>query len=165
MDRKDSTRNIIFKKSSIFTLTDLFAAIGILGIIIVIIWIVINPAKRIVQADNTARKNDVTAILDAIRKYSQNHDGKVPANMPGKGANAELIEGTGGADICAEISPKYTAEIPTDPSLDTPAVTDCSDRNYKTGYSVSVNKNATVIVSAPGAEAVNGVTPVISVSR
>jgi len=165
MAKKDSIKNIISKTRSTFTLTDLLVAIGILGISIVVVLIVSNPAKKIAQADNNARKNDVTTILNAIHLYAQNHNGNLPENMPAKGASAELVEGTGGADICADISPKYIAEIPTDPSLHTSAVSDCSIKTYNTGYLVSVDSNSRIIVSAPGVEAVNGITPAISVTR
>ena len=153
------------KRYSGFTLIELLVVIGILGILLAIVLIAINPARQFAQANNTARESDVNTILNAIHQFAADNKGKLPANMPAKGAAAVLIEGTGGADICSDISPTYVAQLPTDPSLNVPAVGDCTVKTYNTGYQVSVDNSGRVTVSAPSAEAIGGVTPVISVTR
>ena len=156
---------LLNKDSKGFTLIELLVVIGILGILLAIVLIAINPARQFAQANNTARRSDVNTLLNAIHQYAADNKGLLPANMPAKGAAAVLIEGTAGADICAAVSPTYVAQLPTDPSLNLPAVADCTVKTYNTGYSVSVDASGRVTVSAPSAEAVGGTTPVISVTR
>ena len=147
-----------------FTLIELLVVIGILGILLAIVLIAINPARQFAQANNTARRSDVNTLLNAIHQYAADNKGLLPANMPAKGAAAVLVEKTGGADICAAVSPTYVAQLPTDPTLNVAAVSDCTAA-YNTGYNVSVDTSGRVTVAAPGAEAVGGVTPIISVTR
>lgn len=153
------------KKNSGFTLIELLVVIGILGILLAIVLIAINPARQFAQANNTARRSDVNTLLNAIHQYAADNKGLLPAGMPAKGAAAVLLQGTGGADICAAISPTYVAQLPTDPALNVAAVSDCSVKTYNTGYNVSVDASGRVTVAAPDAEAVGGTTPVISVTR
>jgi prepilin-type N-terminal cleavage/methylation domain-containing protein len=149
-----------------FTLIELLVVIGILGVLLAIVLIAINPARQFAQANNTARRNDVNTILNAIHQYGADNKGTLPANMPGRGdAAVEVQKNAGGVgDVCADISPTYVAQLPTDPSLNVAAVSDCT-ANYSTGYTVAVDTSGRVTVAAPDAEAVGGTTPVISVTR
>ena len=157
----------MFKKDSGFTLIELLVVIGILGILLAIVLIAINPARQFAQANNTARRSDVTTLLNAIHQYSADNKGKLPAGIPVGvyPAGAGLIRGTGGVDICALISPTYVASLPADPSLTTGAVTDCTDATYNTGYAVVQDTAGRVTVGAPSAEAIGGAATVISVTR
>lgn len=146
-----------------FTLIELLVVIGILGILLAIVLIAINPARQFAQANNTARRNDVNTLLNAVHQFAADNKGILPANMPARGAAAVNIASTG-ANICADISPTYVAQLPTDPTLNTAAVSDCTAA-YDTGYQVSVDNDGRVTVAASGAEAVGGTTPVISVTR
>ncbi|QQG41726.1 MAG: type II secretion system protein [Candidatus Woesebacteria bacterium] len=149
----------IKKSSKGFTLIELLVVIGILGILLAIVLIAINPARQFAQANNTARRSDVVAILNAIHQYSADNKGKLPAGIT---AVAQEIS-SAGADICADISPKYISALPIDPdeTLGTSPFVDCT--SYDTGYTV-VNTAGRVTVAAPGAEAVDGAV-VISVTR
>ncbi len=148
-----------------FTLIELLVVIGILGILLAIVLIAINPARQFAQANNTARRSDVNTVLNAIHQFGADNKGKLPTNMPAKGAVAvEIKKAAGGADICADISPTYVAQLPTDPTLNAPAVSDCAAA-YATGYTVAVDASGRVTVAAPSAEAIGGTTPVISVTR
>ena len=153
----------MFKKDSGFTLIELLVVIGILGILLAIVLIAINPARQFAQANNTARRSDVNSLLNAIHQFAADNKGKLPTNMPAKGAAAVNISSTAG-NICADISPTYIAQLPIDPTLNTPAVGDCAVA-YDTGYQVSVDSSGRVTVAASGAEAVGGTTPIISVTR
>jgi prepilin-type N-terminal cleavage/methylation domain-containing protein len=153
------------KQQKGFTLIELLVVIGILGILLAIVLIAINPARQFAQANNTARRSDTNTVLNAIHQFGADNKGLLPTGMPAKGAAAvEIKKAAGGADICAAVSPDYVAQLPTDPSLNLPAVSDCT-ANYTTGYYVAVDNAGRVTVSAPGAEAVGGTTPVISVTR
>lgn len=151
------------KKNSGFTLIELLVVIGILGILLTIVLIAINPARQFAQANNTARRSDVNSLLNSIHQFAADNKGKLPTNMPAKGAAAVNIS-LGAANICGDISPTYIAQLPTDPTLNTPAVGNCAVA-YDTGYQVAVDNSGRVTVSASGAESVGGTTPVISVTR
>lgn len=154
------------RKYSGFSFIEVLVVIAVLGVLLAVLLVAINPSRQFAQDNNTARKADVNLILDSIRKYADDNKGKFPKNMPAKGATAEIVEGTGGADICSDISPLYLGQLPVDPSLNLVIVGDCAVKTYNTGYQVSVDASGKVVtVSAPAAESVGGVTPIISVSR
>lgn len=154
------------KKYSGFTLIELLVVIGILGILLAIVLIAINPAAQFAQANNTARTNDVNTILNAVHQYSADHKGLLPnvALIPTAPAAAAQIS-KAGADICASVSPDYVSLLPVDPDTDNGvAVSDCTTE-YVTNYFIVKDASGRITVSAPGAEVVRGVTPVISVTR
>ena len=156
---------IITKKNSGFTLIELLVVIGILGVLLAIVLIAINPARQFAQANNTARRSDVNSLLNAIHQFAADNKGLLPANMPAKGAAAENLSSTG-ANICADISPTYIAQLPMDPAAaDSAAIGDCTDETYDTFYQVAVDASGRVTVSADGAEAIGEDTPVIAVTR
>jgi prepilin-type N-terminal cleavage/methylation domain-containing protein len=149
-----------------FTLIELLVVIGILGILLAIVLIAINPARQFAQADNTKRNSDVSALLNAIHQYSADHRGKLPTNMPAQGAAAVHIAKTG-ADICAEISPTYISLLPSDPKAANNgiAISDCT-ASYDTEYTVSQDANGRVTVAAPNTDTqVTENGTVISVTR
>jgi type IV pilus assembly protein PilA len=134
--------------------------------IVVIALVVVNSSMQFAQGNNTARRGDVKTILDAIHQYAGENKGKLPANMPKTGeSGVQIAQNSGGpGDICSDISPDYIAQVPTDPGLRTSAVSDCTT-DYQTGYMIAVDINGKVTVSAPYAQAIRGVTPVISVTK
>lgn len=149
-----------------FTLIELLVVIGILGILLAIVLIAINPSRQFAQANNTKRNSDVTTILNAIHQYAADNKGVLPANMPAKGAAAVQIEKTGGADICASVSPTYVSLLPVDPIVNNgTAISDCTT-SYTTGYNVQVDANGRVTISAPNTDtSVTQGGAVISVTR
>ena len=150
-----------------FTLIELLVVIGILGILLAIVLIAINPAAQFAQANNTARTNDVNTILNAVHQYAADHKGVLPTGgIPTAPDPALEIKKTGGADICAVLSPDYVSLLPTDPdsSVNGVAVADCTTE-YSTGYTIVKDSSGRITVSAPLAEAVRGTTPVIEIKR
>lgn len=136
------------KKVRGFTLIELLVVIGILAILLSIVLIAINPARQFNQANNTKRRSDVTALLNAISQYGADHKGTLPANISATGS-AEIANT--GADICSDILLTYIPALPVDPEVNngTP-ITSCT--TYATGYNVSKDANNRVTVSAPGAK-------------
>lgn len=140
-----------------FTLIELLVVIGILGILLAIVLIAINPARQFAQADNTKRASDINTIINAIHQYSADNRGALPPGMPTKPPNAsaspvavEIASGSGNADICAAIVPTYVSLLPIDPSLSGPAISNCT--SYATDYDVLVDFNGRVTISAPSTD-------------
>lgn len=148
-----------------FTLIELLVVIGILGILLAIVLIAINPARQFAQADNTKRSSDTNALLNAVHQYSADHRGVLPAGIPVAPTAAAKIS-SGGANICASITPTYISLLPSDPKAANGGVgiSDCS--SYDTEYTVVQDANGRVTVAAPNTDTTvtqNGA--VISVTR
>ena len=115
-----------------FTLIELLVVIGVLTILLAIVLIAINPARQFAQANDTQRRSDVNAILNAVHQYAADFKGQLPSGVPT--TSAEVIGGGGTkADICDDIVPTYIAQVPIDPVSG--SYTDCT--TYDTGdYSI-----------------------------
>jgi prepilin-type N-terminal cleavage/methylation domain-containing protein len=144
-----------FKKSQKgFTLIELLVVIGILAVLLSIVLIAINPARQFGQANNTKRRSDVTAILNAIGAYGADNHGQLPAGIPvGADATAavDIASGAGNADVCSAIMSNYISALPQDPDSNNGApITDCT--TYNSHYQVYQDANRRVTVIAPNAE-------------
>jgi prepilin-type N-terminal cleavage/methylation domain-containing protein len=150
-----------------FTLIELLVVIGILGILLAIVLIAINPAAQFAQANNTARTNDVNTILNAVHQYGADHRGNL--TTLGLTATPTDISDAAGGDICAMLVPDYVSLMPVDPDTNDGIAlteTDCEPADtYNTSYQISQDASGRVTVAAPDAETVRGTTPVISVTR
>jgi len=145
-----------------FTLIELLIVIGILAILMAITLVALNPARQFAQSNNTKRRSDVNAILNAIHQYSADNQGLLTDLSIPTDAAGIIGNGTGEVDLCASLVPLYIAALPVDPQTNngTP-VTDCV-ASYATGYDVvSSATNNRVTASAPGAE----LSEVVSVTR
>ena len=143
-----------------FTLIELLVVIGILAILLTIVLIAINPARQFNLSNDTKRRSDVNAILNAIHQYAADpaNRGQLPAGIPQDPAAAAEISDAG-ADLCAIVTPTYISALPADPGGGDP-VTDCTAVGYTTGYFVLRDTSNRVTVSAPSA-----VTATISITR
>lgn len=132
-----------------FTLIELLVVIGVLSILLVATLIAINPARQFSQANNTRRRNDVNAILDAVHQYAADNKGQLPAAIT---TTAQEISSTA-ANICAAVVTNYLPALPADPSVGGGApVTNCAAA-YTTGYTIVKSAtNNRVTVSAGSAE-------------
>lgn len=150
-----------------FTLIELLVVIGILGILLAIVLIAINPAAQFAQAQNTARTNDVNTILNAVHQYAADKRGNLTAL--GLTATPTEISDAAGGDICALLVPDYVSLFPVDPDVNNGVAlteADCEPADtYTTGYEISQDTGGRITVSAIAPEAVRGTTPVISVTR
>ena len=147
-----------FRKA--FTLIELLVVIGVLAILLTIVLIAINPARQFSQSNNTKRRSDANAILNAIDQYAADNKGVIPAGID---VTVRTI-GSGGTDanICATLVTNYLAALPVDPLTNngTP-VTDCTAA-YTTNYTVVRSaSNNRITIAAPAQE----LNEVISVTR
>ncbi len=145
-----------------FTLIELLVVIGILAVLLSIVLVAINPARQFAQANNTQRRSDVGAILNAIHEYAADNRGVLPSGIPAQGNTSTIDSTNTGAAFCNALVPTYIAALPRDPSTGT--YTDCN--SYTTNYSISVSTASAgntprLTIAAPDAE----LQVVISVTR
>lgn len=141
-----------------FTLIELLVVIGILAVLLAITLIAINPADQFAKANNTKRRSDVNAILNAVNQYMADNKGNLPAGIS---TTAQSIS-KAGTDLCTELVPKYIAALPGDPQTGSLVpVTDCS-ASYDTAYTIEQStSDSRITVTAPDAE----LSQTISVTR
>ena len=143
-----------------FTLVELLVVIGILTILLSIALIAINPLRQFQQSNNTRRRSDILAILNAITEYSADNSGALSGTLS-SATTAQTMTSDSGAsniDICDDLIPTYIAAMPYDP--ETGDYTSCS--NYDTQYTVVVTTAPSrVTVAAPDA----GLSETISIIR
>ena len=134
-----------------FTLIELLVVIGILAVLLAITLIAINPAKQFAQANNTKRRSDVNAILNAINQYMSDNKGTLPTGITSTEQN---ISDTG-ANLCAALVPVYIAALPVDPQTNNgnPVQQSGCAGTYDTNYTVVQSGTSNrITVSAPAAE-------------
>jgi prepilin-type N-terminal cleavage/methylation domain-containing protein len=152
------TARNIFKREEGFTLIELLVVIGILAILLAITLIAINPARQFGQANDTKRRSDANAILNAIGQYSASNTGNLPPEIVTlQGAHpgvATELNDTNFPNLCGQLVPTYVPALPTDPVKNTQAgISVCAGTWGDTGYQVAVDANGRVTVSAPSAYA------------
>ena len=135
-----------------FTLIELLVVIGVLTVLLAIVLVAVNPARQFSQANDTQRRSDVNAILNAIHQYGADNKGTLPTGID---TTVKIITSTvaaGNVDLCTALVPKYLADIPIDPKTGTesPANSICTDvgATYDSGYTVLKNASNRVTVSA-----------------
>ena len=119
-----------------FTLIELIIVIAIIAIISAAVFVAIDPARRLHAARNSSRWADVTAVLEAVKKYQVDNDGDLPATavaIDSAVATVQLIgqnigpcntltcsgtsivtSGCGVSGLGADLAP-YLKKIPKDP--------------------------------------------------
>jgi len=143
-----------------FTLLEVLLVIAIIGILAAIVIVALNPNKQLGDTRNAQRKSDVNTILNAVYQYDIDNSA-MPSTTPtttvkaicrNGGACTDIATSTVYVDLYNALVPKYVVGIPADPQ---------ATSSTSTNYTIFMDANSRVTVSAPGAE--NGMT--ISVSR
>ncbi len=130
-----------------FTLLEVLLVMTLVSILLVIGLRSINIDKQFGDVNNAKRKSDVLTIYTSINQYRDDNDGTLPAGIdtiekdicqPGCVIDINKV------DINTALEPYITfGKIPIDPKQQGSDIT---------GYSVYVNSQGKVIVSAPLAE-------------
>jgi type IV pilus assembly protein PilA len=163
------------KKRKGFTLMELIIVIAIIAILAGVVYVAIDPARRLNEARNARRASDVVAILDAVRKHQADNDGQFYSTILSAaqdvnyviGTNVSGCSGTCGSvtvdDECVDLSSigdNYLAVIPLDPKSGTDA---------NTGYYFNRSSGGAFTVGSCHAEGEDGggsgTPPVIKVVR
>lgn len=136
----------------------------ILALLSVGVFVALDPITRFADARNSTRYSDVNSVLTAVHEYIVDNAGALPTGLTTGMSLAQLGScSSGGATLCTGASAgcvnlaaplaTYLKSMPVDKDASASAAT--------TGYSIVVDSNNLVTVSACLAE--NGQT--ISVSR
>lgn len=145
-----------------FTLIEVLIVIGIIAVLAAIVLIAVSPQRQFAQANNAQRSANVNAILNAIGQYIVDNKG----DISGLDITTSLQEiSTAGADICDELVPKYISALPADPTKPDQSIVEGECDSYALGYSVERDSGNRITVSAPSAEAIDGDTVTIEVTR
>lgn len=135
-----------------FTLLEILLVMTLISILLLILIRLINPDQQIGDINNAQRQSDVLTIYTAINQYREANSGNLPTGItnevksickPDCSVNSDKIDIT-------EVIESYIAfgTIPVDPQQ--------SETLDTTGYTIYVNIQGRVVVSAPLAQ--NGAT-------
>lgn len=138
-----------------FTLVELLVVIGIIVILFAVVLVAVDPAKRLAQARDAVRRQDVRNILEGVEQYIVDNNGDTSGlGVDASGTTYEQI-GTAGSGCdsgctaqttnaaCADLTPSlvdaYLSEIPKDPETGTDA---------ETAYYINLTATGRVVVGA-----------------
>lgn len=111
-----SYRHMKIIKRSGFTLIELLIVIAILTVLFAITIVAVNPGRQFSQANNTQRRSDVSAILNAIFQYSADNRGSLPAFINST-STQQIGSSTGNCAITCGATTTVAACINLDPTL------------------------------------------------
>ncbi len=122
-----------------FTLIELLVVIGILGILMAVVIVAVNPSRQFAQARDTQRKADLSAVTSAVVQYSVDNNGNLPVD-----ALDQPIITTTPADVSVletYLAPDYIAAIPEDPTPGATPYTIMLDANNRLVASAASEQN------------------------
>ena len=136
-----------------FTLIELLVVIGVLAVLLTIVLIAINPARQFSQSNDTKRRSDVNALLNAVHQYAADHRGVLPGGAEIT-TGVVVVNSTTAPILCTDLVSDYLAALPVDPQTNNGLpVASCSGAAWNTNYTISRSAaNSRITVSAPGGE-------------
>ena len=130
-----------------FTLIEVLLVIVIISVLVSIILMAINPGQNFAKANDSRRRADITAIMNAIWQYAVDNNGNLPGGLNTNGAlsTTNICIGSG-ATACfgmidlAVLREGYINEIPGDPKFQV---------NIDSNYTISKSSSGILTVDAP----------------
>jgi len=134
-------------------LIELLVVIGVLAVLLTIVLIAINPARQFSQSNDTKRRSDVNALLNAVHQYAADNKGVLPGGAE-IGVAPVVINIANTPTLCADLVTDYLAALPVDPLTNNGLpVTDCAALGWDTGYTIVRSAaNSRITVAAPDGE-------------
>lgn len=146
-----------------FTLLEVLLVIGLIAILAGIVIVAINPSRQLTQANDTQRRADVLAILNAVDQYTIDNNGTRPVGVGSEPIDTDIkmlgedvgdcsavtcagISGSLDAaciDLSSVLTPTYVGSIPVNPG--STSVTYDDDNK---GYVISVDANNRITVQS-----------------
>lgn len=150
MYKKSIRQSYLFsKKQKGFTIVELLVGMAILGVLLAISLVAVNPLEQFAKTRNTKRRADVEALANAVNQYRTENNGNFP---PGVTTTLRPISSSG-VNLCTVLVTKYLSALPQDPNSNKGAkIPSSSCSNYNTGYSIISTGNGHYVVNAPSAE-------------
>jgi type IV pilus assembly protein PilA len=117
-----------------FTLIELLVVMAILAVLFTLVLVAVNPVRQAQQANNTERRSQINAILNAVYQYAADNQA-LPSSITtslkviGTASTgcASLCGATTPQDACANLTanltPRYINSIPFDPTTGNSAIT------------------------------------------
>jgi prepilin-type N-terminal cleavage/methylation domain-containing protein len=112
-----------------FTLIELIIVIAVIALLAAATFVAINPAKRVGDAGDATRWQDLTAIADAFQAYLADHNSTLPTTTMVSGVTYMMATGTGATYFTCDatttaqailldtlVSDGYIGQIPKDPT-------------------------------------------------
>jgi type IV pilus assembly protein PilA len=121
-----------------FTLIELLVVIGILGILMAVVLVAVNPARQFASARDTQRRADLSALTSAVYQYSIQHNGNLPQN-PTTLLPIITTSPVDSSVLNSYIVPEYVAAVPKDPT---------TGSDTTTNYTIMLDVNGRVVASA-----------------
>lgn len=170
-----------------FTLIELIIVIAIVAVLAAIVFVSVDPARRLHAASNSRRWSDITAILDAVKHYQADNRGASPSTTVAvdTGSTTVQIIGSGASVVCgaitcgsqsvvatncatsglgADLRP-YIKKLPIDPSTGVSV----SPVNFNSRYYVNKDQYGIITIGACDSEGEGGggtgTPPTIEVSK
>ncbi len=121
-----------------FTLVELLLVIGIIVVLLSVVLVAVDPAKRLKQSRDAVRRQDVGDIMEAVMQYTTDNNGSFPAAIDSSAGTYQVMgtassgcntgcpavtTGAACADLSSALVPSYLASMPIDPSAGTAANT------------------------------------------
>jgi type IV pilus assembly protein PilA len=135
-----------------FTLIELLIVVAIIAVLAVVVFVALNPAKRLSDAKDSRRSTDIESILTAVHTSIVDNKGAYPAGLAASTSEVQLgTAATGAAIATGGCSAAVTAAL----DLTTPLVkylksipVDPDGTSALTGYTITVDANGIITVKA-----------------
>lgn len=114
--KKLISKNYKLQAKGGFTLIELLIVIAILTVLFAITIVAVNPSRQFSQANNTQRRSDISALLNAIFQYTADNRGSLPAFINST-STQQIGSSTGSCAITCGTTTTVAACLNLDPAL------------------------------------------------